>query len=77
VKPAENDEHKGRMIMSKKDYKAIASVLQDVQDMANELGSPTMTKTLDLVADKLCSVFLADNGRFDSVRFKAACGLGG
>lgn len=58
--------------MSRKHFEAIAAAI------ANNRGTddpPMVRKALDDVAQDLAAVFAADNPRFDSARFLAACGV--
>jgi hypothetical protein len=57
--------------VSRKHYERIAKALEKVTD--NNCGCKP-TDFLDLI-DELCVIFEEDNDRFDSDRFKEACGI--
>lgn len=68
-------------IMTRKDYELIAKAIKSINDgivyLNNEtIDSRYVSKVLDiLVHDELEQVFKTDNPRFNSKRFREACGL--
>ncbi len=60
------------MAMSKKHYVAVAQAVKDVRDIAKDVRNAS--EALDLLAQRLATVFQGDNGMFDRNRFLRACG---
>ena len=60
------------MAMSKKHYVAVAQAVKDVRDIAKDARN--VSEALDLLAQRLATVFQGDNGMFDRNRFLRACG---
>lgn len=57
--------------MTKKDYIAIARAIS-----VSERPNTSETRdSIDELAKRLCSIFAADNPRFDRARFLKACGV--
>lgn len=60
---------------SKKDYEAVAKILDQALGRAHGLGSEQERCSLTEVAYELANHFSQDNPRFDRSRFLAACGV--
>jgi len=58
------------MCMSRKNYIALAKIIS-----ASRLDKECCLKSLEELTDKLCDYLNSDNPRFNSDRFKKACGL--
>lgn len=59
--------------MSRKDYRAFASLIKAFKDGADAGFNPNLRD----LALGLSAVFAQDNERFDQEKFLVACGLGG
>jgi hypothetical protein len=57
--------------MTRKDYVAIAAAIKSSQRPATSETEQSIAE----LAKRLCSVFAADNPRFDRYRFLTACGV--
>ncbi len=57
-------------MMTRKTYVAIAEA---VKDTASYSVSEHADSTIELLVDKLCGVFKADNSQFNETRFREAC----
>ena len=69
--------------MTRKDYEKFAQVFAD-QKIVGEPSAFTQTRNSYLagarqqakfLAEEMCSIFAADNPRFDKARFLKACGI--
>jgi hypothetical protein len=63
--------------MTKKDYKAIADLLNRFSQAKptidnTELKGNILDGTLDILFEMFCDMLLADNGRFDRDKFREA-----
>ena len=61
--------------MTKKDYIKIADAIRTVDNTLYVSNSHSEREAVAEVVDNLCYVLKQDNPRFDSYRFKAACGV--
>lgn len=51
--------------MTRKDYQLFAEMLAELRQHYNG-------KALDMVETRMCSIFMRDNPRFDSIKFRDA-----
>jgi hypothetical protein len=65
----------GGLIMTKKDYVAIAAVIQDVRSLPDVQSCLVARATTRTMIVAFADVFADDNDRFDRLRFLRACGL--
>lgn len=68
------------MSMTKKDYETVAGILRDQREpkqtfasRTDEQAARTINNTLDCVAHEMARAFGRENGKFQPLRFLAAC----